>query len=332
MRDVARRAGVSVATVSYVINGTVNVTPETRRAVLNAIKELDYHPNSLARGLAKAATRTIGVAIARNRYTSDPFLMEFVAGMGDVTVGAGFGLLLAPFTEGGELKLVKERRVDGLVLLDTDVDDPRLPELQHLKFPVVIFGRADNARGFPWIDVDGYEGGRLVADHLLRLGHRRIAHIAAPQHFMYARERRRGWADRLTEAGLPPPPEYVVEGDLTEAGGSRALRQLLALPEPPSAVFAASDLMAAGVIQAARSLGVRVPEDLAVVGFDDTRMAEWLSPPLTTVQQPILDLGRQAAQMLLDLLEGRSRQPRGVLVSPRLVVRRSCGAAAGGPA
>ena len=322
----ARLAGVSVATVSYVINGTVTVTPETRRVVQAAIRELDYHPNSQARGLAKAATRTIGLAIARNRYTSDPFLMEFVAGMGDVTVGAGYGLLLAPFADGGELMLVKERRVDGLVLLDTDVDDPRLPQLQELKFPVVIFGRADNARGFPWIDVDGYAGGRMVAEHLLRLGHRRIAHVAAPQHFMYARERQRGWADRLTEAGLPP--ELVAEGDLTEASGERALLELLALPEPPTAVFVASDLMAAGLIKAAHSQGVRVPEDLAVVGFDDTRMAEWLSPPLTTVQQPILDLGRQAAQMLLDRLEGRSRQPRGVLISPRLVVRRSCGAAA----
>lgn len=326
MRDVARRAGVSVATVSYVLNGTANVTAETRRSVLEVIEELDYHPNSFARGLAKRATRTLGIAINRDRYLSDPFLMEFVAGIGDTTVAAGYSLLLTPFHNKADLALVKERRVDGLLLLDTDVDDPRLPQLRQQNFPVVIFGRAENVRDFPWIDVDGYAGGGLVVEHLIRLGHRRVAHVAAPQHFMYGRERLRGWYDGLVRAGITPPAAWVVEGDLTEAAGETAVERLLALPEPPTAIFAASDLMAAGVVKAARRRGLRVPEDLAVVGFDDTTMAEWLSPPLTTVQQPILDLGRQAAQMLLEVVEGRSSAPKGVLVLPRLVVRRSCGA------
>lgn len=329
IREVARRAGVSPATVSYVLNGTAVISPETREAVLAAVRELDYHPNSMARGLAHRRTFTVGLSVPRSRMVSDPFLLEYIAGVGDACAAAGYGLLLLPpGPDGGSgdssgIAAVKAGRVDGLLLLEAEVQDPRIPQLLADKVPFVLFGRSSEHPELVWIDVDGAAGGRMATEFLLGRGHNRIAHLAAPLRYQYARDRLAGYQAALIGAGLAASPDLVVEGDLSEAGAHSAMHRLLGLPQPPTAVFAASDLMAAGAIRAAAERGLKVPDQLAVVGFDNARVAGLTDPPLTTVEQPIAHLGQRAAGLLLSLVGGEEPPDRGVLVIPRLIVRAS---------
>jgi DNA-binding LacI/PurR family transcriptional regulator len=328
--DVAKRAGVSIGTVSRVINNRDRVSPETRERVLQAIRELDYQVNPFARSLANQQTDTLGLVIPQ---VNDPFFFQIVRGVEDAAAAAGYSLLIAsqPRHTGEHryLQLFRRRHVDGMVLVAIDVIEHEVQQVVKRGVPIVLV-QLEIGHNIPTFLADNYGGARALVEHLMQHGYRRVAYITGTNFTPDNRERLRALRDVLAEHNLTLPEEYVVQGDYLVGSGSRAMRQLLSLPERPQAVFAANDQMAIEAIMVAQEQGLRVPEDIAVVGFDDIPMASSVSPALTTVHQPIYELGWHAAQTALEMIKtARDERPRTAprltLLPTSLVVRRSCG-------
>jgi LacI family transcriptional regulator len=223
-------------------------------------------------------------------------------------------------------RLVEGRLVDGLLLARTRVKDQRIEYLTRVGFPFVAFGRSDLEVDFPFVDEDGFRGLDLVTQHLVDLGHRRLAFISAPEDLMFCISRRSGLQAALQRNGLSLQPGYCIVSDLTQRGGFRAMNQLLDLSPPPTAVIACNDLMALGAISAAQKRGMEVGSDVAITGFDDIPLAEHSHPTLTTLRQPIYEIGRQICEMLVRMIQGEALIRRHVLLRPELVIRESSGA------
>ncbi|HEY1012186.1 MAG TPA: LacI family DNA-binding transcriptional regulator, partial [Herpetosiphonaceae bacterium] len=308
IKQIAELAQVSRATVSRVLNEHPSVRPEVRSRVLQVIREQDYMPQAAARSLANRRTNAIGLLIPRSAalILADPFFHQVIQGITEQCAARGYFLMLSMVT--GEMehdlyrRIVRSRPIDGLVMLSSDVDDPILPLLLRDGPPLVLVGQHPYLPVPHWVDVENREGTRQVVDHLIGLGHRRIGMITGPLDMVAGLDRRDGYKQALLEAGLPIESALIVEGDFTQEGGRLAMRRLL--EQRPGAVFAANDMMALGALQTAREAGLRVPEDLALAGFDDIPVAPFANPPLTTVRQPIREIGLTAANLLIDLLEG----------------------------
>ncbi|MFQ6059312.1 MAG: LacI family DNA-binding transcriptional regulator [Anaerolineae bacterium] len=330
IKDVARLAGVSTATVSYVINNSASVSEETRERVLAAIKQLDYHPNVVAKSLQGRRTNTIGFILSsKMRRISDPFFVELISGIADEAANHGFYLLLSSCPQGaqeGEVyrELIKTGRVDGLIVADTRINDERLSYLIRERAPFVAFGRADRDLDFPYVDVDGFAGVYEGVQHLIARGHRRIGLIKIPEELVCAGHRFAGYRAALQDNGLAFDRALVRQGDLSQDSGYRAMADLLDSTSP-SAVMVCSDVMAFGAMTAVREQGLKVGQDVAVVGFDDIQMAAHSHPPLTTIRQPIYDIGTRLVRMLIQLLTEGEVEERHVILKPTLVVRRSSG-------
>lgn len=320
---VARRAGVSISTVSRVLNGLDRVHPQTRQRVLEVVRELNYRPSALARGLAMQQTHTLGFIIPT---LSDPFYFEIVRGVEEAAATAGYNLLvvsqLAASDERRYLRLFDERRVDGMVLVGVAVPPDELARLCAHRLPIAAL-QQELGEGVYTFLADNYGGAQALATHLLRLGYRRIAYIAGSDHTPDSAERLRGLSAALAEQGLAV--FRVARGDYSRAGGRAAMLELLT-PPLPEAIFAANDQMALEAIAVLREHGLKVPEDVAVVGFDDIPLAHYVEPPLTTVRQPAYELGYRAAQAIIQALQQPGKPYREVLPT-QLVVRRSCGSA-----
>lgn len=332
--DVARRAGVSRTTVSFVLNNVpgVRISEETRRRVLKAARELGYFPNAAARSLVTQKTRTIGLVLCQtpDQVFHDAFLPEVLHGISEVMRPAGYRVLVEPVEDvsrpNAYIDLVMEQRIDGLILSGPRSDDAELLQLREEGFPVVLLGQLPGT-GFPSVDVDNVEGARIAVEHLISLGHTRIGIITnAPPQYTSSAHRLEGYRQALASHGIPFDENLVCYGNFTESSGYRAMNELLGVSEPPTAVFVASDLVAFGALAAIRDRGLLVPRDIAVVGFDDVRLARYVTPPLTTVRLPAYELGQTAAQILLNWLEKGKAPPRLTLLPTELVIRRSCGA------
>lgn len=338
IRDVARRAGVSVGTVSHVLNGSATVSEATRARVLEAIRELDYHPDEAARTLRRRTTGTIGLVRSVEggahmlTEANDYVFLEFLAGAQEVTMREGIGILLwaaspGPSEEEVYRRLVRGRRVDGFLLLGTRTDDWRVHYLEEQGVPFVAFGRAPDGGDFPYVDVDGEKALVLITEHLVYLGHRRIGYIEPPKGLMCAVHRRNGYLSTLERHHTPVDERLIIAGGFTWEDGERAMRDLMYLPDPPTAVIAPNDVAAMGAVAAARVMGLEVGRDISVVGFDDIPLAAYWEPPLTTVHQPARWIGAEVTRMLLALLSHGSVPSLHVLVSPELRVRQSTGPA-----
>jgi LacI family transcriptional regulator len=332
LKDLAERLGLSITTVSRALAGYGDVAEATRRRVLQAAEEMGYVPDVTARRLQKGRTDTIGFVIPTfGPRFSDPFFSELLAGIGNEAARHNFDLLVStrapdtPAEQEAYRRLVEGRLVDGLLVVRTRVKDQRIAYLSELGFPFVAFGRSDMGTDFPYVDVDGGRGMELVAEHLLDLGNQRLAYIAAPEGVMFCRYRQAGLEATLRRNGFSLRSERVVVGDLTERGGFKAMNQLLDLDPRPSAVVACNDLSALGAISAAQKRGLAVGRDVAITGFDDIPLAEHSHPPLTTVHQPIYDIGRRICDMQIRLIRGEELAERHVLLEPELVVRESSG-------
>ena len=282
--------------------------------------------------LQKQHTDTIGFVVPTHgpRF-SDPFFSEILAGIGNQAAEEKYDLLVSTHAPGGDemeayQRMVLERRVDGVLVVRTRHQDPRLTYLLAKKFPVVAFGQSDIDEEFPYVEVDGRTGMYDLTRHLIGLGHSRIACVSPALNLMFASRRLEGYREALESAGISYDPSLVIPGTLTERSGHEAGNQLLASPKPPSAIMACNDLMAIGVISAARRLGLSVGQNLAVTGFDDVPLAEHVHPPLTTVRQPIYEIGKRSCAMLIELLQHKALQQRHVILKPELIIRESCGA------
>jgi LacI family transcriptional regulator len=335
IRDVASRAGVSVTTVSHVVNTTRPVSAAVRARVDEAIRTLGYVPSAVARSLKSNTTRTLGMLIPNS---SNPYFAEIVRAVEDRCFASGYALILcntddAPERQSVYLTVLAERRIDGLIVVSTGDDDALVAQLHGLKMPTVLLDREIGDPGCDMVETAHKEGALLAVRHLLALGHRRIACIAGPAHVIAGEQRVEGWREALAAAGVAPsaiPP--LRRGGFTSQGGYEALRAILD-DEPdamrrPSAVFVCNDLMAIGALRAAHERAVRVPEDLSLVGFDDIELAAYTSPPLTTVAQPKARIGALAVDMLLERLRGLRVETRQVMLQPELRVRSSTAPAA----
>jgi LacI family transcriptional regulator len=293
---------------------------------------MGYVPDATARRLQKGRTDTIGFIIPTHgpRF-SDPFFSELLSGIGNEAARHNFDLLVStrppdtPEEDAAYRRMVEGRLVDGLLVVRTRVGDRRIDYLSRTGFPFVSFGRCDLDVSFPYVDEDGTLGLELVTEHLIALGHRRLAFISAPNGLMFCLSRRAGLDAALERNGLALQPEYCLSGDLTQHGGFQAMNQLLDLSPPPTAVIACNDLSALGAISAAQKRGLVVGRDIAITGFDDIPLAEHSHPSLTTVRQPIYDIGRRICRMLIRLIQGEKVAERQILLQPELIVRESSG-------
>ncbi|MDT0156054.1 LacI family DNA-binding transcriptional regulator [Microbacterium sp. ARD32] len=327
IEEVAALAGVSRSTVSRVVNGSTAVSAEALAAVQRAIAELNYAPNRAARSLASRNTQAIGLVVPEDttRFFGDPFLASVVAGIGARLADSDYilNLLIANDDAGGKMvRFVRNGAVDAAIIVSHHASDTFVESIADA-VPVVFGGRPAVLRDTDIvIDVDNAAAAREAVAHLLALGRRRIATITGTMTMSVSMDRRDGFLAELADAGLESAGE--VDGGFSEQGGADAARQLLAQPEVPDAIFAASDLMARGAIAVLRSAGLRVPEDVAVIGFDDSVVAT--ASDLTSVRQPMFHQGEILAELTIDLLSGH-RPPPLTLLPTELVVRGSAPAA-----
>ncbi|MFF5973784.1 LacI family DNA-binding transcriptional regulator [Streptomyces sp. NPDC012769] len=332
LEEVAARAGVGRGTVSRVINGSPRVSAQAREAVHRAIDELGYVPNQAARALAGSRTDAIALVIpeAEARLFAEPYFLDIIRGVSAELGEADKQLLLTLVRTERERQRFEQylaaQRVDGVLLASVHADDP-LPDLvRELGLPLVLNGRRSADESAAYVDSDNAGAGRAAVAHLAGRGRRRIATITGPLDMYAARARLDGYREGIAAAGLAPDELLVATGDFTEEGGRRAMRELIERVPDLDAVFAASDVMAAGARGVLRESGRRVPEDVALVGVDDSAVARLMDPPLTSVRQPIEEMGRAMTRMLLRELAETSaatgERPRQVLPT-ELVVRES---------
>ena len=332
LEDIARKAGVSRSTVSRVVNDDHRVSAESRRRVQEVIREYGYHPNAAARSLASRRTRIFGLLIPRavGSIFGDPFFPRLIEGAVGACNEADYNLMMLMDTTGEQRgverlyrRVIRGKHLDGIVIASSVVDDPIVERLREDGFPFVLVGRHPRHPELSYVDVNNREAAHEAVTHLLQHGRRRIATICGPSNVIPAIDRYGGYVSALLEAGLMPDPDLTRHADFTGAGGYRAMRSLL--PHHPDAVFCANDPMAFGAIRALHEAGLRVPEDVAVMGFDGLKEGENVSPALSTVFQDTRELGREAVRILLEITGSRDSQSVQHLLRARLLIRRSCG-------
>jgi DNA-binding LacI/PurR family transcriptional regulator len=323
--EVAALAGVSRSAASRAISGSGHASRTTREAVERAVRELGYVPNPTARALATQQSGAVVLAVSHHdsELFADPFYAHVIAGVSAALERTDLVLMLAladsDFGRGRLERILRSRRADGVMLIGLHGDDPLYRLAEKLDLPVVYGGRPLNAEPAWYVDADNRGGARLAAEHLIGIGRRRIATMTGAIDTHVGAARLRGFQDALAVAGLDP--DLLEYGDFTEASGAAAMIRLLAAHPDLDAVFAASDSMAVGALRALKAAGRSVPGDVAVVGFDDNPIDRYTSPPLTTVAQPIKQLGWEMATMLVSLINGEQRGP--LILPTRLVVRES---------
>lgn len=343
IREVARAAGVSLGTVSNYLNDPDVVAEETRERIRTAIDQLGYHPSAAARSLRTSRTTQVGLvpivspAASRSREPGDAAFLEFLAGLNAVAAENGYAVLLAaaarPEQELAILRrLVGERRVDAMAVLGIRAEDERVDFLLGAGFPFVTFGRTRVAytgglRRHAFVDIDGEQGLRRSVEHLADLGHRRIAYVTPPAELYCTEQRWAGFRGAMEARGLPIRDGYVIGGGFHEDSGRSAGSQLMDLAEPPTAVIAANDLCALGLMTAFRQRGYRIGDEVSIVGFDDIEPASHWDPPLTTVHQPFRRIGMSVMESFISILgpmPGDRVYPQTV-IKARLVERGSTG-------
>jgi DNA-binding LacI/PurR family transcriptional regulator len=329
IKTVAARAGVGRTTVSRVINGSELVSEKARAAVLAAIAELNYVPNSVARGLVTSRTNSVALVIpeSESRLGSEPYFSAVIRGVSTALAETRTQLQLVLVRDQAERDQltgsVAERRVDGVLLVSVHEHDPLPGLLEDMGLPTVLAGRRSPDESLSHVHSDNAGGAATAVGHLLTRGRRTIATISGPLDMDVARSRLQGWRETLEKAGHEATDRLVASGDFTEEGGETAMRSLLEQVPELDAVFVASDVMAAGALVELRRQGRDVPDDVAVVGFDDSIIARHSNPPLTTVRQPVEEIGSMIAHILLEEIGNPEEPRRQVTLPTELVVRES---------
>jgi len=332
IREVAERAGVSTMTVSRVLNESHRVQPETRQKVERVISELGYVPNSLARGLSSQKTGVIALIVAD---VANPFFTKLVRGAENVAWRNGYRAILCNTEndinrEKAYLDAMLAQRVEGLIIAPaSDQSRRQLSVVEHNKVPFVLVDRTVEGLEYDLVEGDNLAGARRLVEHLISLGHRRIAMFSGPLDISTSRDRLKGYRQALEGANILYESELVIQTNVDQKGGYQAAKQLLQFENRPSAVFAINGLAAVGAVQAVRESGLEIPSDLALVCFDDIEFASILCPFLTVMAQPAESFGTIALQLLLDRISGRAVERRYVTLSAELIIRESCGAKLG---
>lgn len=328
IREVAERAGVSISTVSHVINQTRFVSPELRGRVTDAMRELSYRPNAVARSLRSGKSLTIGLMLPDS---SNPYFTEIARGIQDAAMARGFTVLVG--NTDGDLdkealysEILLEKQVDGVIMIAAGHSGRHIEDLRRRGIPIAVVDRDSPESHVDSVQIDNRLGGVLATRHLLDLGHARIACIAGSTDVYPSYDRVYGYLQAMQEAGVDPDAAYIVNGGFRADGGYEAAMQLLALPLPPTAVFACNDMMAIGALGAVTQRGLRCPDDISLVGFDDIQLARYTNPPLTTISQPKVEMGQEATQLLIQRMAERTLPARSIKLEASLVLRNSTAA------
>jgi DNA-binding LacI/PurR family transcriptional regulator len=329
LEEVARVAGVSRATVSRVVNGNPRVAPDVRRNVERAVDRLGYVPNPAARSLVTRKSQSIGLVIAEpaGRLFEEPFFPRLLRGIGAALSSRELQLVLlmpqSPHEESRAERYLTAGHVDGALLVSLHGNDPLPMAVARRGIPVVVGGRPPRGATVSYVDVDNVQGARTAMEHLIATGRKVVATITGPLDMSVGQDRLGGYRQALEATGQRTDTGLEAAGDFTREGGAAAMRRILEARPDVDAVFAASDVMAAGAVQVLRAAGRRIPEDVGIVGFDDSSIAETTDPPLTSVRQPIEEMGREMVRLLLEHTADPGSVPRKVILATQLVRRRS---------
>lgn len=326
MQDVAEKAEVSTTTVSHVINGTRYVSPEVTDRVRSAMDELNYQPDAIARSLRRRETMTLGLIIPT---TTIPFFAAVAHSIEKAASAADYNIILCHSNwelqrDLQHLENLQARRVDGLVCISAEMEAEHITPVVEAGTPVVMFERSIPGTSLDAVGLDNFKGAYMAVEHLLELGHRRIGIIQGLPTSTLSTERLKASRQALEDWGVEHDPALEQPGDFLEQTGCDGAQELLKLDEPPTAIFAFNDMMAIGALQVLHEHGMRVPQDVAVIGFDGISLTKYMSPPLTTIAQPVDELGQRAVSMLIDRIKGdASGGPRFMKSQPELIVRAS---------
>jgi LacI family transcriptional regulator len=326
--DVARRAKVNISTVSRTINQTGKIGAETQERIYRAMRELGYRPNRVARRLRArdVSSHLLGLIIPN---IQNPFFADLARGVEDVASRNNYAVLLCNYDE-DEVKerfyldVMQSESVDGIILPPIHETDPAVLQVVRNGIPVVCVDRSLSSGSLDKVEVDNHMGALKAVEHILAQGHRRVGLIGGPADSSTGRERHRGYEDAHAAAGLPVRRELVRFGDFKEASGRAIARELLSLSDPPTALFACNGLMLAGALEAIAEKGLKIPRQIALVGFDELPLANVFNPPLTVVRQPAYEVGRYAAELLLQRLKEPNRPATSLKLLPELIIRKSC--------
>jgi LacI family transcriptional regulator len=325
MRDVAEHAGVSVTTVSHVVNNTRTVNPDTRSRVEEAMRVLGYQPNVVARSLRMGKTHTIGIILPDS---ANPYFAEVVRGIEDTSFSHGYSVILCNSDNDLEKErlytnVLLEKQVAGIIFVAAGLSGENIHHLQDRGIPLVLVDRRVPDVEADYVLTDNQGGGRLATRHLIDRGHRAIACIAGPEGVKLSSDRIAGYRQALDDAGIAIQPQLILEGDFQYQSGYNAAQGLFGNQSAPTAIFACNDLMAIGVYRFAHEKGLRIPEQLSIVGFDDIRLAAYSQPPLTTIRQSKHTMGSSAAKLLLERMTQRDLAPRLEVLETQLIIRQS---------
>ena len=328
LEEIAKHAQVSRSTVSRVINDDPKVSDATRKRVIAVVKRLNYHPNMAARSLAAGRTRILGLVIPMGVTVlfTDPYFSILIQGVTSACNAHDHSVMLWLAEPEYERRMISQilnnGLIDGVILASMLVDDSLLKSLIEGDLPFILVGRHPTDSHVSYVDVDNINSAREMVTYLIRLGHRRIATIAGPRNMIAGADRLEGYITALRERAISPDPNLIIFGDFTEMGGYLAMQRLL--PLKPNGVFAASDTMAIGALRAIREAGLRVPDDISVIGHDDLPAAAHTDPPLTTMRQPTQRTGAVAAETLIDMIANPNSPPRRIILPTEIVIRESC--------
>jgi DNA-binding LacI/PurR family transcriptional regulator len=325
IKDIAREAGVSIATVSRAINREEGLSQQTRRKILEIAESLHYYPNLQARSLVGKTTEALGIVIPQTSEfaLSNPYYNEILKGIGARTNQSGSYLVLSFLREESYARLYDHRLAAGIIVLANRLDDPRIDDAAKRRIPMILIPGDPGRKQIPSVDGDNMAGIFQAVHHLSELGHRAIAFLCGPMNSKYSVERLFAFRQALKENGLPFREEIVLNYDFTQEGGFIQMKKLLTAGSPPTAVLLMNDYSAMGVLKAAKELGFQVPKDISVIGFGDIPFASMTDPPLTTVREPFQEMGYQAADMLFKIITGRKLTRKNITLPVELVVRKS---------
>ncbi|MCK5247857.1 LacI family DNA-binding transcriptional regulator, partial [Candidatus Bipolaricaulota bacterium] len=323
IKDIAKELGISASTVSRALSDSPLVNAETKRAILEVAKRLGYQRNELARALVMGSSGAVGLLVPD---ITNPFFSDVARGVGEIADRIGVGVILCN-TDGridrelNYIRLMRRKRVDGLLLCSTTIDAPYLKELELARVPFILVSRLSGQSDVPFVITDDEAGARLAVEHLVDLGHTSIGFIGGPENVQASRDRMETYLNVLNEHGLAALPDWRCYAGFTQAAGREAAQRMLSLPDRPTAIFAANDVTALGVLEVAEGVGLRVPSDLSLIGYDDISYASLPRIQLTTVAQPAVEMGQIAADWLFAAIENPEIARLHRTLTPRLVVR-----------
>ncbi|MEA3440651.1 MAG: LacI family DNA-binding transcriptional regulator [Chloroflexota bacterium] len=332
IRDIAAELDLSISAVSKALNDYPDIAPETRQLVKETARRMGYQPSAAARSLRTRKTNTIGLIFCIiDRHLTDPYYLNLLASIGEESSRLGFDLLISACPDRGLECSAYERitggkKVDGMILTGIRYEDERITYLVEQAVPFVSFGRSEQDGEFPYIDVDGGKGAEDSVQHLIDQGYKHISFIGLPTELICAGHRFQGYKSALERNGVDFDPNQVINCErLTQDSGYQVMHQLLDLDEPPDAACICSDALAIGAMRAVQDKGLNVGSDFGIVGFDDIPMASQVQPPLTSIRQPIYEVGTRLCQMLIEQIQGKHSTEQHIILEPTLVVRESSG-------